>query len=240
MEQVKKAAIVLAAGHGKRMHSKVAKQYLLLNGEPVLVHALRAFEMSGMDTIILVTGADEVEFCRKDIVETYGFSSVKQVVPGGKERYDSVWNGLCALKAAGFPEDGIVLIHDGARPLVSADIIKRSMQAVKEYRACVAGMPVKDTIKIADEDGYAKLTPERSKVWQIQTPQSFSYPLVYEAYRKMLADEDSAITDDAMVVERMTNQPVKLIEGNYRNIKITTPEDMLIAEMYLKQGTSNI
>ena len=133
-----------------------------------------------------------------------------------------------------------VLIHDGARPLVSADIIKRSMQAVKEYRACVAGMPVKDTIKIADEDGYAKLTPERSKVWQIQTPQSFSYPLVYEAYRKMLADEDSAITDDAMVVERMTNQPVKLIEGNYRNIKITTPEDMLIAEMYLKQGTSNI
>ena len=102
MEQVKKAAIVLAAGHGKRMHSKVAKQYLLLNGEPVLVHALRAFEMSGMDTIILVTGADEVEFCRKDIVEAYGFSSVKQVVPGGKERYDSVWNGLCALKAAGF------------------------------------------------------------------------------------------------------------------------------------------
>ena len=103
MEQVKKAAIVLAAGHGKRMHSKVAKQYLLLNGEPVLVHALRAFEMSWMDTIILVTGADEVEFCRKDIVEAYGFSSVKQVVPGGKERYDSVWNGLCALKAAGFP-----------------------------------------------------------------------------------------------------------------------------------------
>ena len=109
MEQVKKAAIVMAAGHGKRMHSKVAKQYLLLNGEPVLVHALRAFEMSGMDTIILVTGADEVEFCRKDIVEAYGFSSVKQVVPGGKERYDSVCNGLCALKAAGFPEDGIVL-----------------------------------------------------------------------------------------------------------------------------------
>ena len=127
MEQVKKAAIVLAAGHGKRMHSKVAKQYLLLNGEPVLVHALRAFEMSGMDTIILVTGADEVEFCRKDIVEAYGFSSVKQVVPGGKERYDSVWNGLCALKAAGFPEDGIVLIHDGARPLVDGEIIARAV-----------------------------------------------------------------------------------------------------------------
>ena len=108
MEQVKKAAIVLAAGHGKRMHSKVAKQYLLLNGEPVLVHALRAFEMSGMDTIILVTGADEVEFCRKDIVETYGFSSVKQVVPGGKERYDLSGNSLTTLKALRIPEDRII------------------------------------------------------------------------------------------------------------------------------------
>ena len=113
------------------------------------------------------------------------------------------------------------------------------MEAVKEYHACVAGMPVKDTIKIADEDGYASMTPERSKVWQIQTPQSFSYPLIYEAYHKMLANEDSAITDDAMVVERMTNQPVKLIEGSYSNIKITTPEDMLIAEMYLKHAFEN-
>ena len=111
---------------------------------------------------------------------------------------------------------------------------------VKKDKSCVMGMPVKDTIKIVDENRYAVSTPPRSTMWQIQTPQSFSYPLVYEAYRKMLADEDSAITDDAMVVERMTNQPVKLIEGNYRNIKITTPEDMLIAEMYLKQGTSNI
>ena len=117
MEQVKTAAIVLAAGHGKRMHSKVAKQYLLLKGEPVVVHALRAFEKAGMDEIILVTVADEVEFCKRNIVEQYGFTRVRQVVAGGKERYDSVWNGLCALKAVGFAEDGIVLIHDGAREL---------------------------------------------------------------------------------------------------------------------------
>ena len=119
MEQVKTAAIVLAAGHGKRMHSKVAKQYLLLKGEPVVVHALRAFEKAGMDEIILVAGADEVEFCKRNIVEQYGFTRVRQVVAGGKERYDSVRNGLCALKAVGFAEDGIVLIHDGARPLVT-------------------------------------------------------------------------------------------------------------------------
>ena len=127
MEQVKTAAIVLAAGHGKRMHSKVAKQYLLLKGEPVVVHALRAFEKAGMDEIILVAGADEVEFCKRNIVEQYGFTRVRQVVAGGKERYDSVRNGLCALKAVGFAEDGIVLIHDGARPLVNGEIIERAV-----------------------------------------------------------------------------------------------------------------
>ena len=233
MEKI--TAVVLAAGAGKRMHSDVHKQYMMLAGRPVLFYALQAFAESAVTDIVVVVGAGEIDYCRKEIVEKYHIQKVCAVVEGGRERYHSVYEGLKAADGSDY-----VLIHDGARPLVSADIIKRSMQAVKEYRACVAGMPVKDTIKIADEDGYAKLTPERSKVWQIQTPQSFSYPLVYEAYRKMLADEDSAITDDAMVVERMTNQPVKLIEGNYRNIKITTPEDMLIAEMYLKQGTSNI
>ena len=130
MEQVKTAAIVLAAGHGKRMHSKVAKQYLLLKGEPVVVHALRAFEKAEMDEIILVAGADEVEFCKRNIVEQYGFTRVRQVVAGGKERYDSVRNGLCALKTVGFAEDGIVLIHDGARPLVNGEIIARAVDEI--------------------------------------------------------------------------------------------------------------
>ena len=235
MDKKKYTAIILSAGTGSRMKSNMPKQYMELLGRPVIYYSIKAFEDSSVDEIVIVCSADYIEYFRHSIIEKYGFKKVKAIVQGGKERYNSVYEGLKAANGTDY-----VLIHDGARPLVSADIIKRSMQAVKEYRACVAGMPVKDTIKIADEDGYAKLTPERSKVWQIQTPQSFSYPLVYEAYRKMLADEDSAITDDAMVVERMTNQPVKLIEGNYRNIKITTPEDMLIAEMYLKQGTSNI
>ena len=235
MDKKKYTAIILSAGTGSRMKSNMPKQYMELLGQPVIYYSIKAFEDSPVDEIVIVCSADYIEYFRHSIIEKYGFKKVKAIVQGGKERYNSVYEGLKAANGTDY-----VLIHDGARPLVSADIIKRSMQAVKEYRACVAGMPVKDTIKIADEDGYAKLTPERSKVWQIQTPQSFSYPLVYEAYRKMLADEDSAITDDAMVVERMTNQPVKLIEGNYRNIKITTPEDMLIAEMYLKQGASNI
>ena len=162
-------AIVLAGGTGKRMHSHIHKQYLTLAGKPVLYYALKAFEESDITDIILVTGADEEAYCKRKIIDKYHIGKVKAIVPGGVERYHSVYAGLCAAEGADY-----VLIHDGARPLVSADIIKRSMQAVKEYRACVAGMPVKDTIKIADEDGYAKLTPERSKVCLKQTPQSAS------------------------------------------------------------------
>ena len=212
MEQVKTAAIVLAAGHGKRMHSKVAKQYLLLKGEPVVVHALRAFEKAGMDEIILVAGADEVEFCKRNIVEQYGFTRVRQVV--------------------GFAEDGIVLIHDGARPLVNGEIIARAVDGAREYSACVASMPVKDTIKAADAEGFSASTPDRSTLWQIQTPQAFRFGLIYRAYEKVFAPgtDRSRITDDAMVVELMTDTKVKFIEGSYSNIKVTTPEDMIIAE----------
>lgn len=229
---MKMTAIVLAAGTGKRMNTKVHKQYLLLKEKPILYYSLKAFEDSHVDEIILVTGAEEIEFCRKEIVEKYGFGKVRAIVEGGRERYHSVYEGL---KAVG--ETDYVLIHDGARPFVSQDIIERTLEAVCEYRACVAGMPVKDTIKISDEEGFAKETPNRSSVWMIQTPQAFSYPLIYDAYTRMLEKEDSAITDDAMVVERMTNHKVKLIEGSYRNIKITTPEDLLIAEQFLYNGS---
>ena len=233
MENVKTAAIVLAAGHGKRMHSKVAKQYLLLKGEPVVVHALRAFEKAGMDEIILVAGADEVEFCKRNIVEQYGFTRVRQVVAGGKERYDSVRNGLCALKAAGFTEDGIVLIHDGARPLVNGEIIERAVDGAREFSACVASMPVKDTIKAADAEGFSESTPDRSTLWQIQTPQAFRFGLIYRAYEKVFAPgtDRSRITDDAMVVEQMGQQEVCLFLADYRNIKITTPDDWEVAEV---------
>ena len=236
MSLKKTAAIVLAAGQGKRMQSAVAKQFLLLAGEPVICHALRAFEQSSVDQIILVTGADEIEYCQNEIVDKYGFGKVKAIVAGGKERYHSVYEGLCALEGI-LPEEGIVLIHDGARPLVTDEIIGRTIDAAEEFGACVAAMPVKDTIKVADSDQFAETTPDRSTLWQIQTPQTFRYGLVYGAYRKLLSDENfqKGITDDAMVVETMSSGRVKLVEGSYENMKVTTPEDMIIAETFLKR-----
>ena len=229
MEKQKYAAIVLAAGSGKRMNSQVHKQYLIIQDRPVLYYSLKAFEDSAVDEIVLVVGKGEEEFCRKEIVDKYGISKVKAIVEGGKERYNAVFEGLKQTSDADY-----VLIHDGARPFVNQDIIRRCMQEVQKYQACVVGMPVKDTIKIADEEGYAKQTPDRKNVWMIQTPQTFSYALIYEAYEEMLKTEDTAITDDAMVLERIKGKKSKLIEGSYRNIKITTPEDLLIANVYLQ------
>jgi len=225
----KYTAIVLAAGAGKRMNTKVHKQYLEVAGKPLLYYTLKAFEESRVDDIVLVTGAGEEAYCHKEIIEKYGFHKVKAVVAGGKERYHSVYQGLLAAEGADY-----VLIHDGARPLVENAVIERCMESVEKYQACVVGMPVKDTIKIVDGEQFAKETPDRSSLWQVQTPQTFSYTLIREAYRKMLEQEDTAITDDAMVVERMTSVPVKLIEGSYRNLKITTPEDLLLMEAYLR------
>lgn len=227
---MKATAIVLAAGSGKRMNSKVHKQYLLIDEKPVLYYSLKAFEDSRVDDIVLVVGAGEIEYCKKEIIGQYGFQKVKAIVEGGKERYHSVYEGL---KVAG--ETDYVLIHDGARPFLTQEIIERTLASVVEYQACVVGMPVKDTVKIVDSGVFAKETPDRCTVWQVQTPQAFSYKLVYDAYTRMLQNEEAGITDDAMVVERMTDFKVKLIEGSYRNIKITTPEDLLIAEAYLKK-----
>lgn len=227
MEKI--TAIVLAAGTGKRMNSAVHKQYMMLAGKPVLYYALKAFDKSAVTDIVLVTGAGEIEYCKKEIVEKYQIEKVRAIVEGGRERYHSVHAGLEAAVGSDY-----VLIHDGARPLVTEDIIVRSIEMVRECRACVVGMPVKDTIKLVGEDGYAKETPERSLLWQMQTPQCFAYPLIADAYAKIIASGDDSVTDDAMVLERITGQQVRVIEGSYRNLKITTPEDLLVAEAYLK------
>ena len=154
------------------------------------------------------------------------------MVTGGKERYDSVFSGLKAASGCDY-----VLIHDGARPCVTGEIIKRAADGAEQYRACVVGMPVKDTIKVADEQEYASHTPDRSRLWMVQTPQAFSYDLVYEAYEKLFREQNFAgVTDDAMVVERETSQKVKLIQGSYKNMKVTTPEDLAIAELYLREA----
>ena len=225
---MKNVAIVLAAGQGKRMNSKVQKQFLLIKDKPVLYYTLNAFEVSPLiSDIILVTGKDEIGYCQQEIVEKYAFTKVRKIVAGGKERYHSVHNGIQAIDKAEY-----VFIHDGARPFVNAEIIERVYAAVTEHKACVAAMPVKDTIKIADENGFAAQTPDRKKVWQMQTPQAFEYHLIKGAYEKLMIEEPAGITDDAMVVETMTDYKVKLVEGSYRNIKITTPEDLEIATIF--------
>ena len=223
------AAIVLAAGRGSRMRSKVQKQYMMIGSYPVLYYSLKQFEdFEGVDEIILVTGEEEILYCKEQIVEAYGLKKVRQIIPGGAERYHSVYQGLCALKNCDY-----VFIHDGARPFLDKEILSRVMDAVREYNACVVGMPVKDTIKVSDDKQFALQTPDRSSLWMVQTPQVFSYGLIKEAYDRLFRGKYSGITDDAMVVEQMMGEKVKLVEGSYRNIKITTPEDILIAEAFL-------
>ena len=232
--EARTAAIVLAAGRGSRMKSKIQKQYLLLKGKPVLYYSLKAFEESFIDEIILVTGEEEIEYCRKEIVEKYGFTKVSHIVTGGKERYHSVFCGLQALTDCDY-----VFIHDGARPFVTEQILERAYETVQKEHACGVGMPVKDTIKLADENGFAKETPRRDLLWMIQTPQVFSYALVKTAYASFLEREQELLaqgikmTDDAMVVETFTDTGIRLVEGSYENIKITTPEDLRIAEALL-------
>ena len=230
-------AIVLAAGQGKRMQSKVHKQYLLLQDKPVLFYALKAFEDSFIDDIVLVVGKDEEEYCRKEIIDKYGFKKVRAIIEGGKERYHSVAYGIKAIQW----ECNYIFIHDGARPFISREILNRVFEQVKKNKACVVGMPVKDTVKIADEAGFVESTPNRARVWQIQTPQVFETEVISEAYSRLLTEEmrllseGVTVTDDAMVVEYFMKLPVKLVEGSYQNIKITTPEDIEIARSFLQE-----
>ena len=231
----KYAAVVLAAGSGKRMNSDIPKQYMNLKGKPVIYYSLKAFQDCGFSSVILVCGKDDVEYCQKNIIKKYKLTGVTAVVPGGKERYHSVYEGLKAVQDADY-----VFIHDGARPMINTEIIERLKEAVVKEDAAVAGMPVKDTIKIVDDDAYVNDTPERKYVWQVQTPQCFSYSLIYEAYSNIIQDEEEgwtipAITDDAMVLEYATDHEVKMVEADYRNIKITTPEDLAIALVFLTE-----
>ena len=225
-------AVILAGGRGSRMHSTIQKQYMLLNGRPLISYALEAFEQSCADELVLVTGAGEESYVREEILPVLGLTKLRAIVTGGKERYHSVYEGLKALQQCDY-----VLIHDGARPCVTEEIIRHAADGAEQYGACVVGMPVKDTIKVADKEGYASHTPDRSYLWMVQTPQAFSYDLVYGAYEKLFRGQEfTGVTDDAMVVERETSQKVKLIPGSYKNIKVTTPEDLAIAELYLKEN----
>ncbi len=236
-------AIVLAGGSGSRMQSKVPKQFMPLNGKPLIWYSLHAVEQSEIITqCVLVTGQDDVEYVKKEILEKYGLKKVIGVVVGGSERYASVWNGLKWLREnTPGSGNGYVFIHDGARPFLNEQILRDTYAAVLESKACVAAVPSKDTVKITDEEGFAVSTPRRNLVWNVQTPQVFEEQLIYEAYKTLEEKQQGPdgkqyfVTDDASVVELFTDQRVRMVNASYRNIKVTTPEDMLVAEAFLKE-----
>ncbi len=246
MDKKRCTAVVLAAGNGSRMKSNVAKQFLLLDGKPLIWHALQAVEASAiLDDCILVTAQENIPYVRHEIVEKYGFCKVDAVIAGGRERCFSVANALEQMEngVLRIPNyDGYVFIHDGARPFLTEKMLQSTYDAVRRYHACVAAVPSKDTIKLSDEDGYVCSTPDRNRLWSIQTPQVFDTRLITRVYGQLQQEWDSLqrrgirITDDAGVVELFSDTRVKLVESSYENIKITTPEDLDIAESILKKG----
>lgn len=239
----RRTMILLAGGSGSRMNSDVAKQYMELNGKPILWYSLQAIEESEIiDDCILVVGEADIAYAREEIVKKYHFTKVKVITAGGAERYASVEHALQLIGNGQLPvpnESGYVFIHDAARPFLTEEILRDTYEAVCEYHACTAAVPSKDTVKIADTEGFALSTPDRRSVWQIQTPQVFDTQLILQAHERLkarlprLVEQGIAVTDDAGVVEMFTETRVKLVEASYRNIKITTPEDLVIASTLL-------
>lgn len=226
---MKNSVIIVAAGSGKRMKSAIAKQYIELKGRTILSYTVETFEKSDyIDEIILVTSSEAIDYVNKNIVQKYNFKKVKAVVEGGKERQDSVYNGLKNVSN----DCDVVLIHDGVRPFVGDSYIAKLESIAMEFGACVLGAPVKDTIKVCNSEGYITDTPERSTLWLAQTPQCFKYDIIMKAYEKAY-NEGYTGTDDSMLVEK-TGVKVKMVEGDYNNIKITTPEDLYIGEVILE------
>lgn len=219
-------AIILASGNGKRMNSTVPKQYMLLNGETVLFYTVEQFQKSKyIDEIIIVTRAEDIEFCQNE----YKQSKISHIVAGGAERYDSVMKGLMAMD-----EEGYVFIHDGARPCVSQESIEKLYMDVKKYKNAILAVPTKDTVRITDDNQNCILTPERKNVWLIQTPQVFDKRIIKEAYNSFVQiGTEKTITDDAMIFEEFTEYSLHITEGEYKNIKLTTMEDLEILKKYM-------
>lgn len=223
------SAIVLAGGRGKRMGTIQSKQYINLNGKPILYYTLKQFiKNEFIDKIVLVVPRDEMEYCKREVLEKYQLK-VDKIVFGGNERQDSVYNALSELEEE---DSSIVLIHDGARPFVSQRIINDAVKYAKTYKAAAPGVIPKDTIKIKGEDNFSISTLDRSRAVAIQTPQAFDVNLIYECHKKIKESGDS-VTDDTMVAELFGNK-VYIYEGEYTNIKITTPEDLILAEYLVK------
>jgi 2-C-methyl-D-erythritol 4-phosphate cytidylyltransferase len=230
MNDYKAYALIPAAGMGKRMGASINKQYLQLDGLPIVARTISVFEQSPLiEAIYLVTPAEEIPYCREHVVEACGFRKVRAIVPGGRERQNSVMNGLSAMRPH-LADDDIVLIHDGVRPLITPELLGLSIECARINDGALVAVQAKDTIKTV-RDGIVIDTPPRETLWQAQTPQVFRFGIIYNAHCS--AERDGYIgTDDASLVDRSGGR-VKIVTGDYRNIKITTPEDLVLAEAFL-------
>ena len=225
---MKTIALVPAAGMGKRMGASINKQYLLLGGKPILARTLELFQQADfIDEVYPIVPQEEIDYCRVNIVEKYGITKVRQIIAGGAERQNSVLNGL---RAVAMSTAGIVVIHDGARPLVPLSAVRRSVELAAEHDGALVAVPAKDTVKIV-KGAFVISTPPRDSLWLAQTPQTFRYGIIRHAYETAEA-EGFIGTDDASLLER-TGKKVHIVIGDYRNIKITTPEDLTLAEAFL-------
>lgn len=229
---MKHIGIVMAAGKGTRMGAETPKQFLEAGGKPILYYSLKAMQDSFIDEIILVTGEDYIEYCHREIVEKFSFSKVKRIVAGGAERSDSVYAGLSAVEN---PKQAYVYIQDGARPMLSADILKRAREDAEAFGSSVIAVPSKDTVKIVDDNGFVISTPDRKTVWNVQTPQTFKCDELLAAYNEFRRAGDITVTDDSQVYELFASLPAHVTMGDYCNIKITTPEDLITVENFLQK-----
>lgn len=211
------------------MGSSIPKQYLPLKGKPVLHYTLRAFETSGMvDSVTLVVPENDFDDAKSKWLKEYEI--VKNIVAGGKERQDSVYNGFQAIDA----DTDVVLVHDGVRPFITAGMIERTVEGAKRDGAAVAAVPVSDSIKRSDAEGFVSRAVDRNGLWRIQTPQAFQYAVLAEAFQKAVQDSYYG-TDEGSLLER-AGKRVKIVLGSEMNIKITCKEDILLGEAILNGG----
>jgi 2-C-methyl-D-erythritol 4-phosphate cytidylyltransferase len=229
---MKVIALVPAAGMGKRMGAEINKQYLLLSGKPILAHTLQVFEDAPfVDDVYVIVPEAEIPYCREHVVERYGLAKVRRIVAGGAERQNSVMNGLLAVTGAG--DEDVVLIHDGVRPFVPLQVVEHAVKTARVHDGALVAVPVKDTVKVVT-DGVVTATPPREELWLAQTPQAFRFAVILAAHE--IAEAERYLgTDDAALVEWL-GKDVHIVMGDYRNIKITTPEDLVLAEAFLREA----
>lgn len=230
-EDIYCTAIIAAAGSSKRMGELGNKQFIEILGKPVLAYTVEAFESCRLiNEIIIVTREEEIMHCSEAVVQPYGFSKVSKIIAGGSHRQESVYIGLKEID----PYTNIVVVHDGARPLVLVEDIENSIYECMDNGAAVIGTKVKETMKVVDPEGFIAGTPDRETLWAARTPQTFNYDLILKAHQ-MAAEEGFTAWDDAGLVERL-GYKVKMIEGSHQNIKVTTVEDISIAESILENN----